>query len=203
MDYVKEILMILGVLTTIAALVIKFHTYTSNKLSNSIKEYEIYKEVRDVLALSENGVDLASIQVALGCIISRELSIEEIKWFINTPCAFKHIRDYSAQERYLNISDTQTGFDFKKSYLAKKTRVYEGIALFLSYTFFGTLGAVIFIYGHLLNIPIFLQIILYGFGVVSWVIALAMLHLGMILSDTERMIKRASFNSTQELKLHE
>jgi hypothetical protein len=203
MDYVKDLLIILGVLTAIAALAIKFHTYTSNKLSNNIKEYEIYKEVRDLLILSEGDVDLASIHVALSCIISRELSIEDIKWFVHTPCAFKHIRDFSSQERYLNISDTQTGFDFKKSYLAKKTRVYEGIVLFLSYTFFGTLGAVIFIYGHLLNIPMFLQIILYGFRVVSWIIALAMLHLGMILSDTERMIKRASFNSNQELKLHE
>lgn len=201
MEYMKDIASILGVLVAIAGLALTPHTLISNKLSNHIKEYEIYKEVKKLLEESDNSKNLASMQVALSCIISRELTLAEIRWFIHTPCAFKHLRDYSTQARYLEISDNQSGFCFKDKYAPKKSRRLESFQLAICYGLFGVGSAAILIYGHLFELPSPLLIILYGFSVALGILAFAMLRQGMALSDTGRMIKRVVFQTTPELEI--
>lgn len=201
MQYVEEIGAILGTLVAVSALAIKTHTFISNRLSNRIKEYEIYKIVRELLERGESKENLAAMQVALSCIISRELTLNEIRWFIYTPYAFKHLRDYSTQARYLEVSENQSGFCFKGEYTTRRTRLLESFQLAICYGLFGVGSAVILIYGQLFELPLPFLIIFYGFGVALGALAFAMLRQGIALSDTSRMIERVVITNTLEHEL--
>lgn len=190
MEYWKDIGTIVAILAGVAGIVIALHTYLSNKLSNRIKEYEIYKEVRDQLELGDSNENLSSMLVALSCIMSRELTLDEIRWFVQTPSAFRHIKDYSAQANYLKISDDSSGFYYRERYTQKKTRWLEIVSLFGLYIVLGVIAAVIFVYGHLSQLQTPLLIFLYGFGAISAFLALVFLKLLIAFSDTKRMINK-------------
>jgi hypothetical protein len=188
LEYWKDIGTIVAILAGVAGIVIALHTYLSNKLSNSIKEYEIYKEVRDQLELGDSNENLSSMQVALSCIISRVLTLDEIRWFIQIPTAFKHIKDYSTQANYIKISDDSSGFSFNEKYSSKKSRRLEKATLFGLYMALGVIAAVIFIYGHLFPLQTPALIFLYGLGGISSFLALVFLKLLIAFSDTKRLI---------------
>lgn len=177
------------------------HTFISNRLSNRIKEYDIYKEVKQLLEENQDNRNLASIQAALRCIISKELTLDEIKWFIKTPNAFKHIRYYSAQARYLTISKNQSGFSRVEKYNNWWSRMLERLQIMFVYIFSGTLSAAILIYGHLFEIAAPLLMVLYGFGIACGFLALKMLEMGLVFSDTDRMINRVSFTTEPKPEL--
>lgn len=198
MEYLKEFGTIVAILGGIAGISMSLHSYLSNKLSNSIKEYEIYKEVSLLLDNDCSSENLASIHVALSCIISRELSVDEIKWFIKTPCAFKYIKDFSTQVNYLEISENNLGFSFKDKYKFKKSRVLEILKLLGLYMVLGSTAAVIFIYGQLTQLQTPLLILLYGFGAVSGFLAVICLKLGITFTDSTRIIKKVVFKEMPE-----
>ncbi|MGS0673917.1 hypothetical protein [Shewanella sp. 125m-1] len=203
MEYSKEIGAIVTIIAGLAGVVMALHTYFSNKLSNSIKEYEIYKDVRELLSQGTCSQNIASMHVALSCIISRELTLDEIQWFVQTPTAFRHIKDYSAQANYLEISDDSSGFSFKEKYTHKRARRLERVSLFGLYIAFGVIAAVIFVYGHLSPLQTPLLIFLYGFGAISAFLALVFLKLLIAFSDTKRMINKTIINKeiTHNLEL--
>ncbi|MFG7353189.1 hypothetical protein ACGMNB_19650 [Shewanella oncorhynchi] len=190
MEYIKDLASVLGILAAIAGLSLTTHTLISNKLSNRIKEYEIYKELSGLLKKGASCQNLASMLVALSCIISRELTLDEIRWFVQTPSAFRHIKDYSAQANYLKISDDSSGFSYKEKYTHKKTRWLEIVSLFGLYIVLGVIAAVIFVYGNLSQLQTPLLIFLYGFGAISAFLALVFLKLLIAFSDTKRMINK-------------
>lgn len=201
MEYWDDLGKVIGILVGIATVAIAMHTFISNKLNNRIKEYEIYKEVRQLLEENQDNRNLASIQVALRCIISRELTLNEIVWFIKTPNAFKYIRNYSAQARYLTISKEQSGFSRLEKYNNWWSRMFERLQIMFFYICLGTISAVSLAYGHLFEIATPLLMVLYGFGIACGFLAIKMLELGLAFSDTDRMINRISFTTEPKPEL--
>ncbi|MCH4293804.1 phage holin family protein [Shewanella sp. 3B26] len=102
----------------------------------------MYKEIKELLKKSPVK-NYAEICAALSCLIQRELSLNEIKWFIDTPNAFKHLQTYCSQARYIEISENGVCFKYKEKFSSKRRRVIEQAVLVIAYGVLTSIGLII------------------------------------------------------------
>ncbi|OBT10373.1 hypothetical protein A9267_05710 [Shewanella sp. UCD-FRSSP16_17] len=142
MEIFIKILTILGGIT---GLVLAFNTLISRKLDKDIKNYELYKSLKMLSSVEEPSSNLSEINVILNCITSINLTIDEVKWFIETPNAYKYIEQYGRLNRYIEVSNNKDSFIFKGKYKSKTKRNFEFCIFFLLYLSFGGLSVFLFL----------------------------------------------------------
>ncbi|WP_350431350.1 hypothetical protein ABIS04_13200 [Shewanella sp. H8] len=112
------------------------------KNSGKLKRYEIFKEIKGYLA-DYNSKSYPVICAAINCISKRELTLDEVKWFIDTPHAFEYIKAYSDQERYIEISEKMDSFRYSDKYSSKAVRNLEHLKLATAYVILSGIGVFI------------------------------------------------------------
>ncbi|MEL4484774.1 phage holin family protein [Shewanella algae] len=172
---------IFGIFQTISTL----HNNRENKKS---KNFETYKRVKDLLSKQPIN-NYAEMCAALNCLIRRELSLDEIKWFIDTPNAFRHLQTYCSQARYIEISENGDSFKYNKKLSNKKSRMLEQASLIFAYGVLTSVGLVILLLTYSLiewSVYVILAII---FSVALIVFGVLALIQGERLRDTKSTMK--------------
>ncbi|PKG78248.1 hypothetical protein CXF80_07905 [Shewanella sp. Actino-trap-3] len=174
----------------------------AQKSTGKLKKYEIFKEIKELIEINEP-LNYSTACVALGCLVKRELSLLEIKWFINTPNAFKYLYSFSQQGQYIKISNDGKSFVFKEKYVSWKSRLFEATKLFSLYSLLAFVGIYTAIFGLLHSDMksdlIFLCTI--GLGLVLF--GLFFLNQLVILSSTKHLLKQKFSNEDFSVNLQE
>ena len=188
MEIIIKIITALGGIVGIA---IAFNTLFLNKLNKNMKTYELYKSLKTLSSVNHPNNNLAEINVIVSCLTSKNLTLKEVKWFVNTPNAYKYIEQFGRLNRYIEISETEDSFSFKGKYKLKINRVVEFGAFFLLYLIFG--GASIwlllesFVKTNDSTFPLLLM-----FSIGSFLLALMFLIASSAFSECKKIIRNFS-----------
>lgn len=185
------IIKIITTLGGIIGLAIAFNTLILNKLNKSIKTYELYKNLKALSSVNYPNNNLAEINVILSCLTSKNLTLEEVKWFVNTPNAYKYIEQFGRLNRYIEISETEDSFSFKGKYKLRINRVIEFGAFFLLYIFFGGTSIWLLLESFVKhNDSTFPLLLMFSFG--TFLLALMFLMASSTFSECKKIIHNFS-----------
>lgn len=132
---------LIGGLATIFGIALTLSHLLAQKSTGKIKKYEIYKELKSHFDDSPEK-NFPLMCVALDCLIDRKLTLDESKWFITTPHAFKYLKAYSDQSKYIEISEKKDCFVYKNKYSSKLSRLLEYVQYLTIYIILASLGII-------------------------------------------------------------
>ncbi|ENG7521876.1 hypothetical protein ABVD55_005111 [Vibrio harveyi] len=161
-DWLKFIALFVPVIGIVPLLrQIQDYSFTKNKDS-----YEIYQKIRTLVKESLND-NYAEILVLMNCITSRELSPEEVEWFVEHPGAFGYLKDFGVSgARYLEVDVSNNTFNLTPLVSTLRKRVFERLK-FVGFVLFFLMFMVIPL-AYLLSVSdhkavdIFVYVILFG-----------------------------------------
>lgn len=114
----------------------------AQKSTGKLKKYEMFKELRTYLDDSPDK-NFPAICAAVSCLSKRELTLEEVTWFISTPRAFGYLKAYSDQARYIEISEQMDSFRYSEKYSSRTARNLEHLGLIIAYVILASIGLMI------------------------------------------------------------
>lgn len=184
------ILKIIAGIATIFGIFQTVSTLHNNRENKKSKNLEIYKKVKDLLN-KKPVKNYAEMCAALNCLIRRELSLEEIKWFIYTPNAFRYLQAYCSQARYIEISEKKDSFKYNEKFSSKKSRILEQAVLVAAYGLLTSMGLFILLLTYsLIEWPVYI--------ILAIILGIALIVFGVLaLMQGERL---RDTNSTMKLK---
>ncbi len=183
MEIIIKIITALGGIVGIA---IAFNTLFLNKLNKNIKTYELYKSLKTLSSVNHPNNNLAEINVILSCLTSKKLTLKEVKWFVNTPNAYKYIEQFGRLNRYIEISETEDSF--KGRYKLKINRFVEFGAFFLLYLIFGGVSIWLLLESFVkTNDSTFPLLLMFSIG--SFLLALMFLIASSAFSECKKIIR--------------
>ncbi|MCK7634444.1 hypothetical protein L5M43_03820 [Shewanella sp. SW36] len=163
MEYIDIVTKLIGGLAAIFGIALTLSHLFAQKSTGRLKKFEIYKEIKTYLD-EPSDKNFPVICVAFSCLISRNLTLDESKWFINTPHAFNHLKAYSDQARYIEISEKKDSFRYVEKYSRNSARLYEHIKLIGAYILSASIGIIIMMVTHSKSDNFFISFMGYLFG---------------------------------------
>jgi hypothetical protein len=139
MNLVNNVPVFLGMISGVAAFVKTIHYFSVSNFSKEVKKYELLKEIKNLTEEDEK-INFPMISMAMQCLSKREMTLEEMKWFIYTANASKHLRTYSEQHEYIIISKDRKSFTYNDKFSSKVTRFFELSKLLFIYSFLAGFG---------------------------------------------------------------
>ncbi|GGQ33766.1 hypothetical protein [Shewanella litoralis] len=200
MEQLNDITIFISMIVTVAGLAKTIHYFRTSKFAKEVKKYEIFKEVK-ILIEEDEVSNLPIISMAIQCLSKRDMTLEEIKWFIYTTNSSKHLRTYSEQKQFITIATDNKSFVFKEKYSSLKSRILELCKLLALYSIIAGYGFYI-IAGFSASVELDMVIIYGSIAATCIIIGLFFLLKFFILIDAHKTIKhRFSSNFKDAVKI--
>ena len=200
MNLVNDFTIVIGMVATVAGLAKTIHYFSSSKFAKEVKKYGLFKEIKNLIEDDEL-LNFPIISMAMQCLSKKEMTLEEMKWFIYTVNASKHLRAYSEQYEYIIISKDRKSFIYNDKFSFRTTRYLELFKLLLSYSLLAGLGLSLFVNEIILSDLD--TIVIYGsVSLTSIAFGLFFLWKFFTLLDTRKSLRhRFSSNFKGDVKL--
>ncbi|WP_351123979.1 hypothetical protein [Shewanella sp. T24-MNA-CIBAN-0130] len=186
LDVVSKLITFVGAIFGIA---LTISHLLAQKSTGKLKKFDIFKEIKTYLDDSPDK-NFSAICVAINCICKRELTLQEVKWFILTPHAFDYLKAYSDQERYIELSENMDSFRYSGKYQSETVRNIEYLVLVLAYIILASIGVSICIFTQSKVETFIMSISGYIFGIIFIIFGVMALIQKGHLSSSKSTVKR-------------
>jgi hypothetical protein len=186
LDVVSKLITFVGAIFGIA---LTISHLLAQKSTGKLKKFDIFKEIKTYLDDSPDK-NFSVICVAINCICKRELTLQEVKWFILTPHAFDYLKAYSDQERYIELSENMDSFRYSGKYQSETVRKIEYLVLVLAYIILASIGVSICIFTQSKVETFIMSISGYIFGIIFIIFGVMALIQKGHLTSSKSTVKR-------------